>query len=201
MTNAKLLAILAFSCFQGCNVVKGFTPIAVQQSHTFTSNRDHLSIVLDTEGKSNPRSTSFRLGQTQNDADEPEPNSNYLAAFGAVGILAQPVVWTSLYSVITTGGGLPAGPFGLIGAFEGISYLIVVALAARSVIVKKDQREDYILLDYATKSSNLALIAGLVALIVVSSSRGCVPNAKPILDYSAYLPVCKPNDGTSLFGP
>ena len=31
------------------------------------------------------------------------------------GLVANPVVWCSLASVKTTGGGLPAGPFGLIG--------------------------------------------------------------------------------------
>ena len=37
---------------------------------------------------------------------------------GAVGLTAQPVVWFSLYYVATTGAGLPAGPFGLLGIWN-----------------------------------------------------------------------------------
>ena len=47
----------------------------------------------------------------------------------SVGLVSQPIVWISLYSVATTGHGLPAGPGGSIGAVEGIAYLVVVAMA------------------------------------------------------------------------
>ena len=36
----------------------------------------------------------------------------------------------------TTGCGLPAGPFGLIGAAEGISYLVVIGFVAAAVLSK-----------------------------------------------------------------
>jgi hypothetical protein len=40
--------------------------------------------------------------------------------------------------------------------------------------------------------SRASIALGLVVLAGVAASKGCVPNAKPILDYSAYLPVCGP---------
>jgi hypothetical protein len=49
------------------------------------------------------------------------------------GLVANPVVWCSLVSVKTSGGGLPAGPFGLLGALEGVSYLIVVGFVVASI--------------------------------------------------------------------
>ena len=38
--------------------------------------------------------------------------------------------------------------------------------------------------------SYLSLAAGLGVLGLTVVSAGCVPNAKPLLDYSAVLPVC-----------
>ena len=36
-----------------------------------------------------------------------------------------------------------------------------------------------------------SLLGGLVVLGLLVLDRGCVPNAQPLLDYSAYVPVCK----------
>jgi hypothetical protein len=41
-----------------------------------------------------------------------------------------------------------------------------------------------------TLSSRITLAFGLLTLIGLIVDQGCVPNAKPILDYSAYLPIC-----------
>jgi hypothetical protein len=46
--------------------------------------------------------------------------------------------------------------------------------------------------------SALSLVLGLLVLVSLVVDQGCVPNAKPILDYSAYLPVCEAKAG--LFG-
>ena len=92
---------------------------------------------------------------------------------------AQPVVWISLVSVVTTGHGLPEGPFGLLGALEGISYLLVLFGAAVGTSA-------------ATKIvSRGTLLLGLAAVVSLVAQQGCVPNAQPILDYSNYLPICQ----------
>mmetsp|Transcript_19958 Transcript_19958/g.29068 ORF Transcript_19958/g.29068 Transcript_19958/m.29068 type:complete len:136 (-) Transcript_19958:231-638(-) len=44
---------------------------------------------------------------------------SYLAVVGLVG-------W-SIFTKVKTGSGLPQGPFALLGAFEGIAYLLIVA--------------------------------------------------------------------------
>ena len=67
-------------------------------------------------------------------------------------------VLTSLRRKIKTGAGGPAGPSGLLGAVEGLSFASV--------------------------------LGGLVVLWLLVLDRGCVPNAQPLLDYSAYVTVC-----------
>lgn len=62
-------------------------------------------------------------------------DKNYVA-IGAAGVVANVVCDYSLFVLKTTGCGLPAGPFGLIGAAEGISYLIVVGIFLWSLITK-----------------------------------------------------------------
>ena len=120
-------------------------------------------------------------------------------------------------SVATTGGGLPAGPFGLLGAVEGLSYLLVVGLAGaaiwggtrRSFVVgggRDDDDDDDSSSDSpssTTVSERLSLATlGLALLVLVKliADQGCVPNAKPILDYSAYVPVCDAQQTPGFFG-
>jgi|TARA_B100000513_G_scaffold112333_4_gene49001 hypothetical protein len=45
-------------------------------------------------------------------------------------------MWWSLYTLKTTGCGLPAGPFGLFGAAEGISYLVVAGVVTAALYKK-----------------------------------------------------------------
>lgn len=111
-----------------------------------------------------------------------------------VGVLVQPIVGISLVSVVTTGGGLPAGPFGLIGAVEGLSYVIVVALALQSLVIPTNDRS------IPQQLSLISLGLALVVLIQLIASQGCIPNAKPILDYSAYVRVCDPVQTPGFFG-
>ena len=95
-------------------------------------------------------------------------------------VVSQPIVWSSLYFVKTTGAGLPAGPFGILGALEGLSYLVILATLPSSRI------------------SRATLVVALVVLAALVTDQGCLPNAKPILDYSSYVPVCESQPG--LFG-
>ena len=55
---------------------------------------------------------------------------------GTAGTGAALVMMYSEFVLSQTGCGLPAGPFGLVGAVEGISYLSVVGLVAYSLYKK-----------------------------------------------------------------
>jgi hypothetical protein len=121
----------------------------------------------------------------------------------SVGMIAQPIVWVSLYFVASTGAGLPSGPFGLIGALEGISYLVIVAVAGkdvyRTIVGKRVENQQVRPIDsVVTRLSYVSVFAGLVVLASLVLKQGCVPNAKPILDYSDYLPICDTTPG--IFG-
>lgn len=56
------------------------------------------------------------------------------SAKAAIGLAAQPVLWASLYTLRTTGCGLPDGS--LVQAFEGLAYLVVAAFAAGSLVTR-----------------------------------------------------------------
>ena len=126
-------------------------------------------------------------------------SGNHISVLGALGIACQPIAWISLYFVATTGAGLPAGPFGLLGAVEGLSYLLIVGLVASSGVGDKNNGTDTSL-STAQKLSSFTLLVALLTLLSLIKAQGCIPNAKPILDYSSYLPVCNPEDTPGLFG-
>lgn len=65
-----------------------------------------------------------------------ENDSKLYTSVGATGLVANAVCDYSLYVLKTTGCGLPAGPFGLIGAAEGVSYLTVVGILGWSLFTK-----------------------------------------------------------------
>ena len=128
----------------------------------------------------------------ENDNDNDSANTGAaLSVVDYVGLACQPVVWISLYAVATTGGGLPAGPGGSIGALEGLSYLIVLVLALlpKSTSAATGDNGGGSSLNIETLS-RITIALGLLILAGLAADRGCVPNAKPILDYSAYLPIC-----------
>jgi hypothetical protein len=139
------------------------------------------------------------------------------------GLLAQPIVWASLVNVGITGAGLPSGPFGIVGGAEGISYLLLLGWAGAWALRRRNnnnnnnnnntEREEDDDDDLFSSSSNcqrisllllvenlsvLSLVLGLLVVASLVADEGCVPNAKPILDYSAYVPVCEAKLG--LFG-
>ena len=126
-----------------------------------------------------------------------------LAAAAAVGLAANAVVFVSLYFVATTGGGLPAGPFGLLGAAEGVSYLVVVGIVGAALRSKLSTGAGLPsgpagLLGAAEGLSFLSVLGGLAVLALLVAQQGCVPNALPIVDYSSLVRVCRGEPG--LFG-
>ena len=55
---------------------------------------------------------------------------------GGAGTFAALVTLGSEFTLKTTGCGLPAGPFGLVGLVEGLSYLGVTGVFAYSIVTK-----------------------------------------------------------------
>ena len=115
-------------------------------------------------------------------------------AVAVLGLAAQPVVWTSLYFVATTGGGLPAGPVGLLGLLEGLSYVAIVGLVGSALLSRAttpDQSARRGLLGLAENLSLFSVAAGFGVLAYIAAGpAGCVPNALPIADYSDFVKVC-----------
>ena len=81
--------------------------------------------------------------------------------------------------------GLPAGPFGLIGAAEGISYLVVIGFVAAALLSKVTSGKGLPagpggLLGAAEGLSFLTALAGLAVLGFQLTDYGYVPEAVPI---------------------
>ena len=93
-----------------------------------------------------------------------------------------------LYSesvLFRTGCGLPTGPFGMVGATEGISYLGVVVLVGFSLFTKIRTGSGLPsgqsgILGGAEGLAYLALLAGVLVLIAQLTNYGYIPNAVPM---------------------
>jgi len=112
-------------------------------------------------------------------------SENDQVALGVVGTKMSLIMLVSEYVLKTTGCGLPAGPYGLIGAAEGISYLGVTALAAFSVYNKIKTGSGLPagpkgILGLAEGLSFLAIAAGIVVLSFQVLDFGYIPNAVPV---------------------
>ena len=128
-------------------------------------------------------------------ADAAEEEADYTIA-AAAGLVANPIMWVSLGFVATTGGGLPAEWGPLVGALEGISYLIVVGFAGASLFSKVTTGSGLPagrggLLGAAEGLSFLSIVAGIGVLATLVGQQDCVPNALPIADYSDKVNVCR----------
>lgn len=185
-----LLALQARQCFSFCPVARRDPALSSHSvSDMIVFDRKHRQFHVS-------RNKSFRVKASNHD------HGFSRTVETSVGLIAQPVVWTSLYFVATTGAGLPPGPLGLLGATEGVSYLVILALVIRSLSRGwLEGSPDKVVSEAETLSerlSVLSLVSGLFVLATLVAKQGCVPNAKPILDYSDYLPICEATPG--LFG-
>ena len=114
-----------------------------------------------------------------------EESEGELGAYGALGTGASLVVLFSEFTLKTTGRGLPAGPFGLVGAVEGVSYLAIVGIIGASVTTKVKTGTGlpagpYGLLGAAEGLAYLAAVAGLAVLGFQLAEYGYLPNAVPM---------------------
>ncbi|KAK9164115.1 hypothetical protein Syun_005017 [Stephania yunnanensis] len=102
----------------------------------------------------------------------------------AGGLVSVPVIGWSLYTLKTTGCGLPPGPGGSIGAVEGVSYLAVVGIVGWSLYTKAKTGSGlpngpYGLLGAVEGLSYLALLAILVVFGWQFLEQGSLPGPLP----------------------
>lgn len=127
------------------------------------------------------------VGENDQNVDAIEKDGALVDVGGVLGTVASIVVLRSEFVLKTTGCGLPAGPFGVVGAIEGISYLGVVATCATAII-------DYFSSDssespkgtvraarrIATSLSFAAVVVGIAVLAFQLTDYGYIPNAVPM---------------------
>ena len=191
------LLLLGLASHHVVNVASFSTPEVIARHRdvlTRSTNVPKVHFVEESQSIYQRVRTIVYMGKQEEDISTEDNIDNIL---GSVGAISQPIVWVSLYFVATTGGGLPAGPFGLLGALEGLAYLSVVGLVIRRILVR-DRTSG--MLGKAENLSLLTLGASLLVLASLIAQQGCVPNAKPLLDYSNYVKVCNAEEVPGLFG-
>ncbi|BBN03647.1 hypothetical protein MPTK1_2g25140 [Marchantia polymorpha subsp. ruderalis] len=102
----------------------------------------------------------------------------------AGGLVAVPVVAWSLYTLKTTGCGLPPGPGGAIGALEGVSYLAILGVIGWSIYTKVKTgaglpNGPFGLLGAVEGLSYLAFLAILVVFGLQALDYGFIPGPLP----------------------
>eukprot|EP00307_Rebecca_sp_RCC1486_P012595 CAMPEP_0119415950 /NCGR_PEP_ID=MMETSP1335-20130426/11036_1 /TAXON_ID=259385 /ORGANISM="Chrysoculter rhomboideus, Strain RCC1486" /LENGTH=170 /DNA_ID=CAMNT_0007441011 /DNA_START=23 /DNA_END=535 /DNA_ORIENTATION=- len=118
-------------------------------------------------------------------AESEEEGGAELGLYGVVGTFASIVCFVSEFTLKTTGCGLPAGPFGLYGAVEGVSYLAIVGIIGASLFTKLKTGRGlpngpFGLLGLAEGLAYLAAVAGIVVAGLTVVDFGDLPNAVPI---------------------
>jgi hypothetical protein len=124
---------------------------------------------------SNVRPTTTRLRSSS--LSETEQN-----LLGVSGTVASLVVLYSEFTLKVTGCGLPAGPLGLYGAAEGVSYLLVIGLTGYSLVTKVRTGSGLPATAILGVAEGLAYVAALVGLVVLGfqiADYGYIPNAIP----------------------
>lgn len=114
-------------------------------------------------------------------------------ALTALAVPALPIVAYSEYILGTTGCGLPPGPYGLLGAMEGVSYLVLAGIVAVSVYVKATTGKGLPpgpanLLGAAEGISYLLLLLGLADAAYVFKIYGSLPSAVPVEGGRCFAP-------------
>ena len=104
---------------------------------------------------------------------------------GITGIISSIIMLYSESVLFRTGCGLPAGPLGLVGAAEGISYLGVVVLVGFSLFTKIRTGSGLPsgpsgILGGAEGLAYLAILAGILVLVAQVTNYGYIPNAVPM---------------------
>ncbi|KAI3946142.1 hypothetical protein MKX01_024898 [Papaver californicum] len=103
----------------------------------------------------------------------------------AGGLISNPVIGWSLYTLKTTGCGLPPGPGGSIGALEGVSYLAIVGIVGWSLYTKSKTGSGlpngpFGLLGAVEGLSYLALLGVIVVFGLQFLDQGFIPGPVPV---------------------
>jgi hypothetical protein len=135
----------------------------------------------------NSRGFFFLQAQEDDSTETTSMSESDQTLLGVTGTIAALVTLYSESVLKMTGCGLPAGPFGLVGGVEGLSYLGVTGIAAYSLYTKIKTGSGLPagpkgLLGAAEGLSYLAIVAGLVVLALQVSNYGYIPNAVPGAD-------------------
>ena len=106
------------------------------------------------------------------------------SAVGAAGVVANIGCGYSLYVLKTTGCGLPAGPYGIEGLIEGLSYLGIVSILGWSLITKVQTGRglpngQYGVLGLAEGLTFLTVLGGLVVAGLNLNDYGFLPGPFP----------------------
>ncbi|XP_077225040.1 uncharacterized protein LOC143858275 [Tasmannia lanceolata] len=132
------------------------------------------------------REGHMKVWSMAKDSDTSTNNNNILQTTAVIGgLVSNPVIGRSLYTLKTTGCGLPPGPGGLIGAVEGVSYLIVVAIVSWSLYSKAKTGSGlpngpFGLLGPVEGLSYLTLLGILVVFGLQFLEKGYVPGPVPV---------------------
>lgn len=146
--------------------------------------------VLRASDRLRTKQQSLCLSKTfkQDEEESTQPlNDTEQIILGSIGTTMGMIVLVSEYVLKTNGCGLPAGPFGLLGAAEGISYLGVTAIAAFSLYTKVRTGSGLPagpkgLLGLAEGLSFLAITVGIGVLGFQLIDYGYIPNFVPMED-------------------
>lgn len=134
----------------------------------------------------NPKTThspsQFNVKSMAKESSETSSSIEKIAIVG--GLISTPVIGWSLYTLKTTGCGLPPGPGGSIGALEGVSYLVVVGIVAWSLYTKSKTGSGlpngpFGLLGAVEGLSYLSLLAILVVFGLQFLDQGSIPGPLP----------------------
>mmetsp|Transcript_33001 Transcript_33001/g.43441 ORF Transcript_33001/g.43441 Transcript_33001/m.43441 type:complete len:183 (-) Transcript_33001:245-793(-) len=125
------------SCFSNQISVSNANSITLKQSFSplfkaTSEQKNESTYSLSNFQKSH---SLLRASEDENTGESEELSLVESVAAGS-GLVAVPVVLYSEYVLKTTGSGLPAGPFGLVGALEGVSYLVILGIAGLSILTK-----------------------------------------------------------------
>lgn len=183
----KSLQFLVVCCCGWFNItsVWSFTPLkhsVLQRGHSSTFHTHRDVGIIDT----NNIIIKHVVGGKGSDSDDMIlPSEKDQLVLGVVGTKMSLVMLLSEYVLKTTGCGLPAGPYGIVGAIEGISYLGVTSFVALSLYCKLRTGAGLPsgpkgILGLAEGMSYLAAIIGILVLVYQVIDFGYIPNAVPM---------------------
>lgn len=128
-----LISIQGFSSHAFCPT---FSALQHRHATTHSSHASSLSSSSQLKPTSFMTSKGLILRSSPSDDEWNELSESDQILLGSLGTFAAIVVGYSEFTLKTTGCGLPAGPFGIYGLIEGLSYLGVTGIAAYATVTK-----------------------------------------------------------------